>query len=114
MCRPAKRCIAACLILAGELCSSQTVRGGEKLIKINHAESLSFDREKHDAKILKGNVICEHEGTLLYCDTALIFEEQNRMVAHGHVLITKGDSIRVSGDRLVYEGKTRMATLENN
>ncbi len=85
-----------------------------KQIEIKHAESLSYDSEKNDAKVLSGNVICEHEGALLYCDTAYIYSETNRMVARGHILITKGDSIRVTGDRLVYEGKTRIATLENN
>jgi lipopolysaccharide export system protein LptA len=95
-------------LLAGGAALSQ------RTITIRNAESLSFDREKHNAKILRGNVICEHEGALLYCDTALIFEEENRMVAYGHILITKGDSIRVSGERLVYDGKTRIATLERN
>jgi lipopolysaccharide assembly outer membrane protein LptD (OstA) len=81
------------------------------LIQIKHAESLSYDGEKN---ILRGNVECEHEGAMLYCDTALIYREQNRMVATGHILITKGDSIRVTGDKLVYDGKTRLATLEHN
>jgi lipopolysaccharide export system protein LptA len=85
-----------------------------KSIRIVQAASFSFDQEKMDAKILRGNVICEHEGALLYCDTAWIYEKQNRMIARGHILITKGDSIRVTGEHLAYEGKTKMATLENN
>src|SRR5687767_15140550 len=111
MCRPLKYILLFAAAFTGGFAFAQ---GSSKMIRINHAESLSFDAEKHDAKVLKGNVICEHEGTLLHCDTALIYEEQNRMVAHGHVLITKGDSIRVSGEKLIYEGKTRLATLENN
>jgi lipopolysaccharide export system protein LptA len=94
---------------AGEI-SAQT----SKMITIKQAESLSFDREKHDAKVLRGNVICEHEGTLLHCDTALIYEEENKMVATGNILITKGDSIRVTGEKLIYEGKSRQARLERN
>ena len=85
-----------------------------KQIEIKHAESLSYDSEKNNARVLSGNVICEHEGALLYCDTAYIYSETNQMLARGHILITKGDSIRVTGDRLIYEGKTRVATLENN
>lgn len=85
-----------------------------RLITVKNAESLSFDREKTSAKILRGNVICEHEGTLLYCDTALLFEESNRIEATGHILITKGDSIRVTGNKLFYDGKTRLASLEGN
>ncbi|PBQ34320.1 hypothetical protein CNR22_21935 [Sphingobacteriaceae bacterium] len=86
----------------------------KKQIEIRNADNLEYDGEKNEAKILSGNVICEHEGALLYCDTAYIYSETNRMKAYGHILITKGDSIRVTGDSLLYEGKTRIATLKNN
>jgi lipopolysaccharide export system protein LptA len=83
-------------------------------INIKHAASLSYDGERSDAKILRGDVVCEHEGAILYCDTAYIYDKTNTMRAGGHILITKGDSIRVTGDKLFYDGKTKMATLENN
>jgi lipopolysaccharide assembly outer membrane protein LptD (OstA) len=85
-----------------------------KLIQIIKTGSLSYDKDVINAKILRGDVICEHEGALLYCDTAYIFEQENKMTARGHILITKGDSIRVTGETLVYDGKTRMATLTGN
>ena len=100
-------------IFFGYSANSQSA-GKPKLISIKNAESLSFDREKNNAKVLKGNVICEHEGALLYCDTAYFFEETNKIEAVGHILITKGDSIRVTGDKLFYDGKTKLATLERN
>ena len=93
---------------------SNSTKQSNKLIKIIHAESLSFDRELNDSKILSGNVQCEHEGAMLYCDTAIIKDGENSMQAKGHILITKGDSIRVTGDKLFYNGKTKLATLENN
>lgn len=85
-----------------------------KVINVLRSESLSFDEEKSNAKILTGNVECEHEGALLYCDTALIFDSERKMEASGHIVIVKGDSIRVTGDKLYYDGKTRLARLENN
>lgn len=84
------------------------------LIRIKQAESLSYDEFKNNARILRGNVICEHEGALLYCDTAYIYEKENRMQASGHVLITQGDSIRVTAEKLIYDGKSKMASLQNN
>ena len=59
-------------------------------------------------------MICEHEGTFLNCDTAYFYEKQNRIVATGHILITKGDSIRITGEKLNYDGKTKLATLQRN
>jgi len=84
------------------------------LIRIIQAESLSYDEMKNNARVLKGNVICEHEGALLHCDTAYIYEKENRMLASGHILITQGDSIRVTAEELLYDGKSKMATLQNN
>jgi lipopolysaccharide export system protein LptA len=109
--------IIMCFLSGSALCSqtaNKPAAPSKNQIEVKHAESLSFDSEKNNAKVLSGNVICEHEGALLYCDTAYIYSETNRMLARGHILITKGDSIRVTGDRLIYEGKTRLATLENN
>jgi lipopolysaccharide export system protein LptA len=106
--------IVLCLLLTPVVLAQTVEKSKSKLIKINSAESLSYDREKNNAKVLRGNVICEHEGALLYCDTAYIYEETNKMEATGHILITKGDSIRVTGDKLHYDGKTKLATLENN
>ncbi len=94
--------------------SSKPAPESKKQIEILNADNLNFDQSKNNAKILSGNVKCAHEGALLYCDTAYIYSETNKMVARGHILITKGDSIRVTGDRLLYDGKTRIATLENN
>lgn len=101
------------LALIGQTKSPSSV-APTKLIIIKQAQSLSYDQEKTNAKVLKGNVIAEHEGALLYCDTALFFEKENKIEASGHILITKGDSIRVTGDKLFYDGKTKLATLENN
>ncbi len=82
-----------------------------KEIKIVHADNLAFENKRH---LLRGAVICEHEGAILRCDTAIINREENNMVAYGHVLITKGDSIRLTGDVVLYDGKTRVASLEKN
>jgi lipopolysaccharide export system protein LptA len=93
---------------------NKSTGGSRKQIQVKNADKLTYDESLNDAKILSGNVLCEHEGALLYCDTAYIYSETNKMIARGHILITKGDSITVTGDRLLYDGKTKIATLENN
>lgn len=104
--------IFAFLFCCGLQLTAQTQKS--KYIRIIQAGSLSFDRERGNAQVLRGNVICEHEGTLLHCDTALVYDKENRMIASGSVLITKGDSLRITAQKLVYEGKTRLATLYQN
>lgn len=80
---------------------------------VKNADDLSFDKYKSDAQVLKGNVVCEHEGALLYCDSALLFSSK-RMEAGGHIRIVKGDSITVTGDKLLYDASTKMAILDGN
>lgn len=84
-----------------------------KIITVKQANSLSFDKSKSDAQILKGNVICEHEGALLYCDSALLYSNKT-MEAGGNIRITKGDSIQVTGNKLIYDAATKLAVLEGS
>lgn len=110
-------CILICFLTAIIAFGQGAAKPGttsKKQIEIENADKLEFDESKGAAKVLSGNVRCSHEGALLFCDTAYIYSETNKMTAWGHILITKGDSIRVTGDRLFYDGKTRIATLENN
>lgn len=91
-----------------------TVDNKTKTIQIIHAASISYNAFKSNAKVLTGDVICEHDGATLKCDTAYIFDEDKKMEASGHILINKGDSITVTGQKLFYDGKTKIATLQNS
>ncbi len=52
---------------------------------------------------LLGDVLLEHEGAIMSCDSAYLFQQNNRFRAYGHVLIlSKG--LRIMGDSLYYEG----------
>lgn len=86
----------------------------KNLISIKNVESLSFDKEKGNAKLLRGNVICEHDGALLYCDTAWVYDQTNQMKATGHVMIARSNGVRITGDKLFYDGKIKQAIITNN
>jgi lipopolysaccharide assembly outer membrane protein LptD (OstA) len=81
-------------------------------IEIKHAGVLRYDKGI-SAKRLIGNVICEHEGAVMNCDSAYLYDNNN-LQAFGHISIIKGDSIFVYGDKLYYEGSTKLATLRDN
>lgn len=93
---------------------TSTLNNKQKEIEIKHAAKIEFDASKSEAKILTGNVICAHDGAILSCDTARIYDLTNTMEATGHIMITKGDSITVTGDKLYYDGKTKLAVLQKN
>jgi lipopolysaccharide export system protein LptA len=63
---------------------------------------------------LLGDVIMRHEKTKFYCDSAYLHDKQNSFEAFGNVHIEVNDSVDVYGDRLHYDGNTRIAELFNN
>ena len=69
----------------------------------------SLDKER-----LIGNVIMRHENTTFYCDSAYLNDKGNSFEAFGNVHINVNDSIDVYGDRMLYEGNTKIAELFDN
>lgn len=63
---------------------------------------------------LLGDVIIRQEQTKFYCDSAYLHNKNNSFEAFGNVHIEVNDSVDVYGDRLLYDGNTRVAELFNN
>ncbi len=86
----------------------------KKRIELLNAEVLEYDEALgHKARRLLGDVIFEHEGTLMYCDSAYLYED-NSMDAFANVRINKGDSIKMWCDELNYNGNTEFAKAKRN
>ncbi|HEY1039427.1 MAG TPA: OstA-like protein [Bacteroidia bacterium] len=68
---------------------------------------------KKKAQMLIGNVVFKHEGTIITCDSAYRFEN-NTLEAYDHILIRKGDSLTITGNKLNYDGNKKLATIEGN
>ena len=88
---------------------------GVTLVFLEHSETLTFDKIKNpDMQVLKGNVRFRHDNVLLYCDSAYFFEKANSLNAFGHVRIIQGDTLFVYGDKLYYDGNTKLARMRHN
>lgn len=79
-------------------------------IKINQADKAYYKKNKDKSRLI-GNVILEHEGALMYCDSAWNFGETNSMKAYSNVRINQGDTLFLWGDYLEYNGNTRQALV---
>lgn len=85
-----------------------------KKIELRNAEILEYDEALgNKARRLIGNVIFEHEGAMMYCDSAYLYED-NSMDAFSEVFINKGDSIKLWCDELNYNGNTEFAKAKRN
>lgn len=60
---------------------------------------------------LLGDVVFKHENTLMYCDSAYLYEVENMLDAFGHVYINDNDSIYINADSLHYDGNTKICEL---
>jgi len=87
----------------------------QTMVYLEEAETLSFDEKKHpDAQILRGNVRFRHDDALMYCDSAYFYEKTNSLDAFGHVKFVQGDTLFGYGDKLYYDGNTKLARLRRH
>lgn len=92
---------------------AQTVK--KTKIELLNADVSEFN-ESFNAKATRliGNVKFKHESAMMYCDSAYLFREENRLDAFGHIRLTQGDSMTMTGSKLEYDGNTRIANVYDN
>ena len=88
---------------------------GQTMIYLERSETLAFDQERiADAQILRGDVCFRHDEALMYCDSAYFYENTNSLDAFGHVRFVQGDTLMGFGDKLFYDGNTKIARLRKH
>ncbi len=81
-----------------------------KRINIENAD-VGYYKKSQGRNRLVGNVVFEHEGALMYCDSAWYFSQDNRLEAFENVRINQGDTLFLWGDYLEYNGNTKKALV---
>jgi lipopolysaccharide export system protein LptA len=84
-------------------------------IKLVQADLMSYDKRLGpDVQRILGNAIFEHDGALLYCDSAHLNNTTNSMKAYSRVHIKSSDTLNLYGDSIYYSGETRIAEVFDN
>lgn len=84
-------------------------------VHLLHADKLYFNQRLHPtAQFLVGNVRFDHEGTLMFCDSAMFYQETNSFDAFGHVRMKQADTLSLTGEVLYYDGLDQMARMRHN
>jgi lipopolysaccharide export system protein LptA len=85
------------------------------LIEILNANTFEGDESLgKNVSRLVGDVRFKHKSTIMKCDSAYLYQNTNSLDAFGKINITKGDSIRLTGDFLKYDGNTSVAVVTGN
>jgi|GEM_PF-73060 len=86
-------------------------------VKKRRIELVRADQTAHDDKINRfatrflGDVRFSQNNVLLDCDSAYSYTDSNKVDAFGHVHIMQGDTLNLWGDRIRYDGNSRIATV---
>lgn len=96
-------------------CLKGMAQDAPKKIELLHANELQYD-ESRTGKVrrLLGDVQFKHDDALMYCDSAWLYNETNTMDAFSRVHIKQGDTLDLYGDKLNYNGNTKIAIITNN
>ncbi len=85
---------------------------GTKKIELLNADVSEFDQSVNaKATRLIGNVKFKHENVYMSCDSAYLFRDENKLEAFNNIRITQGDTLTLTGKRLLYDGDSRMANV---
>lgn len=106
-----KNCILLLLLMMGSCLQawSQKVDNIE-IVQATDLEGGTFNGV--EIRTVKGSpAVFKHKDVLMYCDSAVQYVKKNTIEAFGNVRIVQGDSITLTGDRMMYNGATRKAEM---
>ncbi|MDX9704214.1 MAG: OstA-like protein [Weeksellaceae bacterium] len=92
----------------------QTEKDPPKKIKHQHSEEIQVSPERFEGNPFAfGNVIFEHDGALLYSDSAVYYQNENLFVAWSNVRMIN-DTVSMRSDSLRYDGNTSLTKAFGN
>ena len=96
------------LILSVQSTFAQAAKPSSKQIHVEHADN--FERNEAlapGAVLLSGNVKVDHDGIVLTCNKAYIFEGENYLKAFGNVQLVQGDTLFLNSKYAEYSGNLK-------
>ncbi|MBC7865825.1 MAG: hypothetical protein IAF38_22820 [Bacteroidia bacterium] len=106
------RCIKVFLFLLIFSALPAFLSAQKDFIEVRGARKLIYDKKMGGQRLL-GGVTFVHQGVIMTCDSSHFFDN-NTLEAFGNVNIHQGDTLFMHGDKLKYDGNTKMAALEGN
>ena len=84
-------------------------------ITIKNSDLFEFSKNRvGGARRFTGNVIFEHQNATMYCDSAYLFSKKNIIHAYSNVHVSRGDTLHLYGDYMLYNGNTNIGKFRNN
>jgi lipopolysaccharide assembly outer membrane protein LptD (OstA) len=91
-----------------------TEQSAEDKVTLERAESLEKDKSKPNVKKLIQQVVVKHKGSVLYCDSAYLYEDRNAVDTFGHSRLVSDNGTIVTADSMFYDGNSQLARAIGN
>jgi len=88
--------------------------------KKQHIDVDNADLMVHDEGIIAnanrmlGHVSFSRDGALMFCDSAYMYTDSKKFDTFGNVHIIQGDTLHLYGDKMFYDGDTKLARFVSN
>lgn len=84
-------------------------------VKIIHADEIIKDPKKYDGnQYLKGNVVIEHQGSVLTANEVVLYDQENFVKAIGNTKLQNTDGSVITASEMEYDGNTQKGVARKN
>lgn len=86
----------------------------ENKVRIRNADEIKKDTNYDGNRYFKGNVVFEHQGSVLSADLVILYEEENFLKAIGNVKLLNADGSVITAEEMEYDGNTQRGVARKN
>lgn len=83
-------------------------------VKIKNADEIKKDTKYDGNRYLVGNVIIEHQGSILTADEVVMYDEENFVKAIGNTKLQNADGSVITASEMEYDGNTQKGVARKN
>lgn len=96
------------------LLTTQLTFAQKTIIKHQEDRLIGKNVDGRTINVLIGHVILIQDSTTIYCDSAILDRDYNTFDAYGNVHMVMSDSVELFGDKMFYDGNTKIGEVYDN
>lgn len=86
-----------------------------KKVQHKHSDVFGIKADKYEGNpVFSGNVVFEHQGSVLTADEVVLYQKENFLKAIGNVVLTTADGNRITAEEMEYDGNTERGIARRN
>ena len=94
--------------------TNPNTEASKKVINKN-ADTFGVKADKYEGNpVFSGNVVFEHQGSVLTADEVVFYQKENFLKAIGNVVLTTADGNRITAAEMEYDGNTQRGIAKKN